>query len=112
MVSQKILWSKQKSIIPKLLSLTSRKIKNQPDKMQIQSKNLPTKQSQIKTNQKSQIPKILLTHLLSLSLAFCLSLSQLLLSVSLSRLGDDSLQKYCLKLESFLKHDVFMILMM
>ena len=75
--------------------------------MQIQSKNLPTKQSQIKTNQKSQIPKILLTHLLSLSLAFCLSLSQLLLSVSLSRLGDDSLQKYCLNLESFLKHDIY-----
>ena len=52
--------------------------------MQIQSKKLPTKQSQIKTNQKSQIPKILLTHFLSLTLALCLSLSTLTLRVSLS----------------------------
>ena len=35
--------------------------------MQIQSKKLPTKQSQIKTNQKSQIPKIYYTLSLSLS---------------------------------------------
>ena len=44
---------KTKSIIPKNSSLTSRQIKNQLDKMQIRSKKLPTKQSQIKTNQKS-----------------------------------------------------------
>ena len=44
---------KTKSIIPKNSSLTSKQIKNQLDKMQIRSKKLPTKQSQIKTNQKS-----------------------------------------------------------
>ena len=44
---------KTKSIIPKNSSLTSRQIKNQLDKMQIRSKKLPTKKSQIKTNQKS-----------------------------------------------------------
>ena len=44
---------KTKSIIPKNSSLTSRQIKNQLDKMQIRSKKLPTKQSQIKTNKKS-----------------------------------------------------------
>ena len=30
-----------------------------------------------------------------------------MLSASLSQLDDDSLQKYCLKLEFFLKHDVY-----
>ena len=65
--------------------------------MQIQSKKLPTKQFQIKTNQKSQIPKIY-------SYPFSLSL---LLSATLSQLDDDSWQKYWLKLESFLKHDVY-----
>ena len=65
--------------------------------MQIQSKKLPTKQSQIKTNQKSQISKIY-SYLFSFSL---------LLSTSLSQLDDDSLQKYCLELESFLKHDLY-----
>ena len=57
--------------------------------MQIRSKKLPTKQS--------QIPKIY-SYIFSLSL---------LLSTSLSQLDDDSLQKYCLKLESFLKHDIY-----
>ena len=65
--------------------------------MQIQCKKLPTKQFQIKTNQKSQIPKIY-------SYPFSLSL---LLSATLSHLDDDSWQKYWLKLESFLKHDVY-----
>ena len=65
--------------------------------MQIQSKKLPTKQFQIKTNQKSQISKIY-------SYPFSLSL---LLSATLSQLDDDSWQKYWLKLESFLKHDVY-----
>ena len=65
--------------------------------MQIQSKKLPTKQFQIKTNQKSQIPKIC-SYIFSLSL---------LLSATLSQLDDDSWQKYWLKLESFLKHDVY-----
>ena len=65
--------------------------------MQIQSKKLPTKQFQIKINQKSQISKIY-------SYPFSLSL---LLSATLSQLDDDSWQKYWLKLESFLKHDVY-----
>ena len=65
--------------------------------MQIQSKKLPTKQFQIKTNQKSQISKIY-------SYPFSLSF---LLSATLSQLDDDSWQKYWLKLESFLKHDVY-----
>ena len=44
---------------PKIISfLTSRQIKNQLDKTEIRSKKLLTKQSQIKTNKKSQIPKI------------------------------------------------------
>ena len=56
MVPQKILWSKQNQLSQKKKSfLTSRQIKNQLDKMQIQSKKLPTKQSQIKTNQKTKI---------------------------------------------------------
>ena len=79
---------------PKKSSLTSRKIKNKLDKLQIRSKKLPTKTM---SNKKSQIPKIY-SYLFSLSL---------LLSTSLSQLDDDSLQKYWLKLESFLKHDVY-----
>ena len=83
--TQKILWFKQNQLSKKKKKslLTARQIKNQPDKMQIQSKKLPTKQSQIKTN-------------LSLSL-----------SLSLSELQDDILQKYCFKLESLLKHDIY-----
>ena len=46
-------WSKQNQLSQKNSSLTSRQIKNQPDKMQIWFKKLPTKQSQIKTNKKS-----------------------------------------------------------
>ena len=46
-------WSKQNQLLKKKSSLTFRQIKNQLDKMQIRSKKLPTKQSQIKTNQKS-----------------------------------------------------------
>ena len=65
--------------------------------MQIHSEKLPTKQFQIKKNQKSQIPKIY-SYLFSLSI---------LLSTTLSQLDDDSWQKYWLKLESFLKHDVY-----
>ena len=78
--------------------------------MQIWSKKLPTKQSQIKTNQKSQIPKIY-SYLFSITLLLPTSLSLSLYScsppLSLSRLDDDSLQNYCLKLEYFLKHDVY-----
>ena len=78
--------------------------------MQIWSKKLPTKQSQIKTNQKSQIPKIY-SYLFSIALLLPTSLSLSLYScsppLSLSQLDDDSLQKYWLKLESFLKHDVY-----
>ena len=47
-------WSKQNQLLKKKKSsLTFRQIKNQLDKMQIQSKKLPTKQFQIKTNQRS-----------------------------------------------------------
>ena len=47
------------------------------------------------------------THTFSLSHSCSLPLLSPLLSTSLSQLDDDSLQKYCLKLESFLKHDVY-----
>ena len=43
---------------PKIPLLFSRQTKNQPDKLKIQSKRLTTKQSQIKTNKTTQIPKI------------------------------------------------------
>ena len=47
-------WSKQNQLLKKKKSsLTFRQIKNQLDKMQIRSKKLPTKQFQIKTNQRS-----------------------------------------------------------
>ena len=46
-------WSKQNQLLKKKSSLTFRQIKNQLDKMQIRSKKLPTKQFQIKTNQRS-----------------------------------------------------------
>ena len=56
-----------------------RQIKIQQDKLQIQSKKLTTKQSQIKTNKKSQIPKIITV---SLSHSCSISFSQPLLSAS------------------------------
>ena len=62
---------KTKSIVPKITSLSSRQTKIQQDKAQIQSKKLTTKQSQIKTNKKPQIPKIFnvsLSHSCSTSL--------------------------------------------
>ena len=71
--TQKKFWSKKISIIPKKSSLTSRQIKNQLDKMQIWSKKLLTKQS--------QIPKIY-SYFISLALLLSTSLSLSLSSCS------------------------------
>ena len=56
--------------------LSSRQTKNHPDKLQIWSKRLTTKQSQIKTNKTIQTLKILPFSMLSASL--CLSFSLIL----------------------------------
>ena len=50
-------WFQTKSL-PKITLLSSRQTKNQPNKLQILPKRLSTKQSQIKTNKTTQIPKI------------------------------------------------------
>ena len=65
---------------PKITLLSSTQTKNQQDKLQIQPKRLTTKQSQVKTNKTTQIPKIFTipsasSSLLSASLILSLILS-------------------------------------
>ena len=93
---------------PKIILLSCRQTKNQQDKLQIWFKRLTTKQSQIKTNKTTQIPKIF-TFTVPLLLWFFLSalrLSHLKAQASFLRLSQ-LLYRLCtfalgFEIESFL----------
>ena len=69
-----------KIITKKITLLSSRQTKNQQNKLQIRSKRLITKQSQIKTNKTTQIPKIFTFPSASFSLLFASLILSLILS--------------------------------